>query len=255
VTGGRLAGWRVLVTRQPEQAQGLAEALSGEGAVVVEVPLIEIAPPADQEPLQDAAARITEYDWLVFTSANAVHALAAALRGRVLPKGRPRIATVGPSTSRAVADELPGAVVSLTPAEDTRAEGLVAAFAAHDVQGRRVLVPASARARDTLVAGLIGQGARVDVVTAYRTITPSDAPARLAAALAGGVGVVVLASPSAVEGFVSCCPAGAVWPPAVVIGPVTEKAAREAGLRVAAVAAAAGPEGLLGAIVGLTRPR
>jgi uroporphyrinogen-III synthase len=255
VTAGRLAGWRVLVTRQPEQAQGLAGVLSGEGATVVEVPLIEIAPPADSKPLEDAAARVAEYNWLVFTSANAVRALATALRGRALPSGRPQVATVGPSTTRAVEEAFPGASVTLTPPEDTRAEGLVAAFAAHDLQGRRVLVPVSDRARDTLAAGLTAQGARVDVVPAYRTITPADAPARLAAALSGGVGVVVLASPSAVEGFVSSCPAGAVWPPVVAIGPVTERAARTAGLRVAAVASSAGPEGLLEAIVGLTRPR
>lgn len=254
MTAGRLQGWRVLVTRQPEQAAGLAEALRREGAHVIEVPLIEIAPPADPAPLRDAVSRLADYDWLVFTSANAVRAFAMELSGRALPKDL-RIATVGPSTSEAVVETLAGATVSLTPAEDFRADGLVAAFATEDLQGRRALVPASARARDTLAAGLAARGARVDVVGAYRTLTPADAPRRVAAALAEGVDVVTLASPSAVEGFVAACPPGAARPRALVIGPVTERAAREAGLEVAGVGGAAGPESVVSLLADLTRDR
>jgi uroporphyrinogen III methyltransferase / synthase len=254
MNAGRLLGWRVLVTRQPEQAAGLAEALRSEGASVIEVPLIEIAPPADATGLRQAIEHLADYDWLVFTSANAVRAFAIELSGRALPEGL-RIATVGPSTSEAVTDSLPGASVSLQPAEDFRAEGLLAAFAADEVAGQRVLIPAAARARDTLASGLTARGARVDVVTAYRTLTPADAPRRLAAALAEGVDVVTLASPSAVEGFVSACPPGTPRPRALVIGPVTEKAARQAGLEVAGVGGTAGPEGIVQLLAHLTRTR
>jgi uroporphyrinogen-III synthase len=254
VSGTRLSGWRVLVTRQPEQAAGLAEALAREGAQVVEVPLIEIAPPGDPAPLRDAVDRLSDYDWLVFTSANAVRAFAIELSARAVPAGV-RIATVGPSTSDAVTDSLPGVTVALTPAREFRAEGMVAAFAEQNVKGLRVLIPASARARDTVASGLTSQGARVDVVTAYRTLTPADAPARLAAALAAGVDVVTLASPSAVEGFVASCPPGVARPRAVVIGPVTEEAARKAGLEVAGVGGAEGPEGVVGLLERLTLPR
>jgi uroporphyrinogen III methyltransferase/synthase len=254
VTAGRLEGWRVLVTRRPEQAAGLAEALRGEGAHVIEVPLIEIAPPADAAPLREAVSRLTEYDWLVFTSANAVVAFARELSARPLPADL-RIATVGPTTSEAVTDAFAGTTVSLTPAQDFRAEGLVAAFANADLDGRRILIPASARARDTLAAGLAARGARVDVVAAYRTRTPADAPGRIAAALEQGVDVVTLASPSAVEGFVAACPPTAARPRALVIGPVTEQAARKAGLDVAGVGGAAGPEGVVSLLADLTRDR
>ena len=253
MSAGRLAGWRVLVTRQPEQAAGLAEALARAGAVVIEVPLVAIVPPADPSALAGAVARLGDYDWLALTSANAVRALAGALGSRGLPPSL-RLATVGASTTRAVTEAL-GAPVALAPAGDFRAEGLVAAFASHDLRGKRVLVPVSDRARDTLAEGLAAQGALVDVVTAYRTITPAEAPSRLASALAAGVDLVTLASPSAVEGFVSSCPAGTAWPPAVVIGPVTEKAALAAGLHVAAVAATPSVEGLIETLAGLTRPR
>jgi len=252
MNAGRLRGWRVLVTRQPEQAAGLAEALRREGAHVIEVPLIEIAPPADPAALRQAIERLADYEWLVFTSANAVRAFAIELSARALPQGL-RIATVGPSTTEAVMGSLAGAIVSLQPAEDFRAEGLVAAFAAEDLSGRRVLIPASARALDTLASGLTARGAQVEVVTAYRTLTPADAPRRLAEALAEGVDVVTLASPSAVEGFVSSCPPGVPRPKAVVIGPVTERAARQAGLQVAGVGGAEGPEAVVRALEHLTR--
>jgi uroporphyrinogen III methyltransferase/synthase len=243
----------VLVTRQPEQSGGLTEALTREGATVVEVPLIETAPPEDPSALRAVVDRLADYSWLVFTSANAVRAVATELGGRPIPAG-PLIAAVGPSTAEAVTDSFAGVTVALMPAADFHAEGLLAALAAHDLVGARILIPASARARDTLAAGLRARGAWVSVVTAYRTLTPADAPARLAAALAAGVDVVTLASPSAVEGFVASCPRGLTRPPALVIGPVTEGAARKAGLVVAGVAGAGGPAEVVEHLAGLTRP-
>lgn len=251
---GRLAGWRVLVTRQPEQARGLAEALAAEGASVVEVPLIEIAPPIDPSPLRATLDRLAEYSCLIFTSANAVRAVAAEMGARTIPS-QVRVAAVGPSTAEAVTDAFPGTTVDLTPDKDFSAEGLLAAFAAHDVVGARFLIPASARARDTLAAGLRARGAWVSVVTAYRTVTPGDAGPRVTQALAAGIDLVTFASPSAVEGFASACPDRARWPPAAVIGPVTESAARANGFDVRAVAGAAGAEGLVDALCGLTRGR
>jgi uroporphyrinogen-III synthase len=254
MSGGRLQGWRVLVTRQPEQAAGLAEALRREGAHVIEVPLIEIAPPADPTALRQAVERLAAYDWLVLTSANAVRAFAIELSGRALPADV-SIAAVGPGTSDAVRGSLPGANVSLQPAEDFRAEGLLAAFGSVDVAGRRILIPASERARDTLAVGLKARGATVDVVTAYRTLMPADSPRRVAAALADGVDVVTLASPSTVDGFVSACPPAAARPRALVIGPVTAHAARQAGLDVAGVGGASGPEEIVDLLAHLTRTR
>jgi uroporphyrinogen-III synthase len=232
----------------------MAEALRAEGAQVIEVPLIEIAPPADPAPLRAVVERLAEYSLLVFTSANAVRAFAAELSGRAIPASV-HVAAVGPSTAEAVTDAFPGVTVALTPDKDFSAEGLLAALAAHDLVGTRILIPASARARDTLAAGLRKRGAWVTVVTAYRTLTPADAPKRLAAALADGIDVVTLASPSAVEGFVSACPSGLPRPRALVIGPVTERAARTAGLEVVGVGGADGPEAVVRLLADLTRSR
>lgn len=255
---GRLAGWRVLVTRQPEQARGLADALAEEGALVVEVPLIATAPPEDLGALDAAAAGLDGYDWVAFTSGNAVRAVADACdrsaRGRALPPSL-RVAVVGPSTSEAVARAFAGTAIALQPESDFRAEGLAVAFRTVPIRGRRVLLPGSDRARDALPVGLREQGASVTVVTAYRTVTPPEAGARIRAALDAGIDVVTFASPSAVEGFAEACPDRTAWPPAAVIGPVTEAAARDRGFDVRAVADAAGARGLAAALSRLTRPR
>lgn len=254
MTGGRLEGWTVLVTRQPEQSGALCDALVHEGATVVEVPLIETAPPEDPRPLADAVARLAEYDWIAFTSANAVRAVASALGERALPKGL-RVATVGPATARAVSRSLGGRTPSLTTATDARATGLVTAFAREGVSGRRVLLPVSAIARDMLAVGLSGLGARVEVVTAYRTVRTAGAAEALARARERRLDLVTLASPSTVEAFVAAWPEGVERPPAVAIGPVTEKAARGAGLDVVGVASEPGPQAIVDVLLGLTRRR
>ena len=240
---------RVLVTRQPEQAGELREGLLAAGFTVVEVPLIETAPPADPAPLDAALRALAGYDWVVFTSANAVAAVAdrlAALGADWPPSAR--VACVGPSTAAAIALRLGPSATLLQPAEDHRAEGLLQAFAAVSLSGARVLLPSSDRARDLLPRGLRERGATVETPVAYRTLPARDLGARLARAFEEGADLVTLASPSAVEAFVGGRPAGEAGPPVAVIGPVTEEAARAAGLTVAVVAAPSTAAGLVRAI-------
>jgi uroporphyrinogen-III synthase len=243
-----LAGRRILVTRRPEQSVALTSGLTELGAEVVEVPLVAIAPAADPAALAAALARLDGYDWVAFTSANAVNALADALAParRALPPGL-RVATVGPATSRSVRERL-GTEPALEPSSDFRAEGLVRAFDAVELTGRRVLLPVSEAARDVLAEGLRARGAEVDVVAAYRTVTPAGAAEALARALREGVDLVTLASPSAVHALMEAPGAGAAGRAVAVIGPVTEHAARAAGLDVRVVAAPATAEGLIAAI-------
>jgi uroporphyrinogen-III synthase len=243
-----LSGRRVLVTRRREQGSDLARRLGGLGADVLEVPAIEVTPPDDTRPLDAALHALGRYDWVVFTSANAVF----AVRDRLALLGRepalPRIALVGAATRRALATSFPGVSVDVEPAADFRAEGLLAAFDAREVGGRRLLLPTSDRGRDVLPGGLRARGATVDVVVAYRTTVPEGLARGLAEALAGGIDAAVFASPSAVQALCEVLPEGAVPPPAVVIGPTTEAAARAAGLAVLAVAAPSTTEGLAQAV-------
>jgi uroporphyrinogen III methyltransferase / synthase len=245
-----LAGRRIVVTRRREQAGVLTAALVELGAEVLEVPLLEVVPPADEEPLRRALAELESYGWLVVTSANAVEAFAGALgrAGRSLPPHL-RLASVGPATSAAVRLQL-GAEPSLEPASDFRAEGLLRAFEPVDFTGDRVLLPVSDRARSVLAEGLGARGARVDVVVAYQTVTPPGAREALGRALGVGADLVALASPSAVEGLVAALGEAAAEVAVGVIGPVTEHAARAAGLSVRVVASPATARGLVDAIRG-----
>src|SRR5690348_6217967 len=96
-----LAGRRVVVTRAMHQAEELAQPLRDTGAIVILLPMIKIAPPADAGPLQRAARELGKYDWVIFSSANAVAALANQLApGQGIP--RARIAVVGSGTRDAV---------------------------------------------------------------------------------------------------------------------------------------------------------
>jgi uroporphyrinogen-III synthase len=242
---------RVLVTRRSDQAGPLVESLSALGATVIEVPLIGRASPEDPAPLEAALARLDGYDWLAFTSANAVAAVAQRLasRGKTVPAAV-RLASVGPATTREIASRFAGRLPDLQPASRHRAEGLAEAFQGQDLAGRRVLLPASDLARDVLAEALRSRGATVDVVVAYRTTMDAGAEAALGRALAAGpIDLVTLASPSAVGAFVRAAAGRAPDLPVAVMGPVTAEAARAAGLDVKAVAEPSTAEGLLAAIV------
>jgi uroporphyrinogen-III synthase len=245
-------GRRILVTRRPEQTERLASGLAALGASVVEIPTLELAPPADSAPLDRALAGLHRYDWIVFTSANAVRAvrrrlLALGLDPMPVGKALP-VASVGGATSAALQQEFPGAEASLQPASGYRAEALVEAFATRGCAGQNLLLPASDRARDLLPRSLEALGARVECVVAYRTVVPQGLAQRLDAGLRAGVDLVVFASPSAVEAFLAASGAKGRGLPAAVIGPVTEEAARAGGLDVRAVAAPSTAEGLLSAV-------
>jgi uroporphyrinogen-III synthase len=248
---GALIGRRVLVTRRPEQARSLSDGLRALGAEVIEVATVVIAPPEDIGPLDNALRRLADYDWLVFTSANAVTATADRLGDLAQAPGsaRPRIASVGSATSDAIAKRWPGAALALAPASNFSAEGLLSAFRTlRENPGLRCLLPLADRARDTLRNGLRDLGYLVDDVTAYRTITPPGLQATLERALET-VDLGVFASPSAVEGFVDALGDRSRELAVVVIGPTTDHAARLAGLDVRAVATPSTVSGLIDATV------
>jgi len=247
-----LAGRRIVVTRRQGQSSTLVRLLEERGATVLEVPSIQVVAPGDLVPLDDALGSLEKYDWVVFTSANAVGAVLSRLMVLGLPpqvatRG-PRVASVGAATSAAIRSALPGEAVDLEPRTEFRASGLLQAFAARGCAGSRVLVPASARARDELPAGLRALGAEVDVVAAYATVEPPDLPDRVTRCLAEGFDIAAFASPSAVEAFASAAGPQALGLPAAVMGPTTEAAARAAGLDVRAMAFPSTVEGLVAAL-------
>ena len=168
-----LFGRRIVVTRSTEQAGEFLEMLEDLGAEAIPAPTVRILPPEDLGSLQRACAEAGTYDWIVFTSANAVdyfmNCLVAVSDVREL-KGV-RICTIGPSTASRIAKY--GIRVDLTPAE-FRTEALVDSMKAQAaVENARVLLPQSDIAREMLGDELRAAGAHVVEVVAYRTVLAS----------------------------------------------------------------------------------
>lgn len=243
-----LRGRRVLVTRPRGQAAGVRAELQALGAEVEVVPVIEILPPEDLQPLYEAAGRLPTYHWVVFTSRNGVDSL-ARVAGRPTLGGSTRVACIGPATAEAVR-RLLGWRVHLQPKAYV-AESLVEAFREVGVSGARVLLARAQEARDTLPEGLRGLGAHVDVVAAYRTEPAYNEAEHLQEVLRRGVDLATFASPSAVRAAVQLCggPELLRGIPAACIGPVTAAEARRLGLGVVAVAEDFTQRGLVHAVV------
>lgn len=241
-----LAGRRIVITRARAQAAGLADKLAALGAEVIEFPTIEIQPPEDPQPLERAAASVSEYDWIIFTSANGVRAFMD--RSPELSAFAGRVCAIGPATRRAA--ETAGLRVDVVPDEYV-AESLVAAFSGEEIAGKRILLPRAAVARDVVPDELRARGAQVDVVEAYRTVVPEGAPA-LARRVFGAdrkPDWITFTSSSTVTNFVKAAGVEALGGVRVAsIGPVTSATARGLGIAVTVEAEEFTSSGLVAAI-------
>ena len=248
-----MRGFRVVVTRAAHQAAGLTAAFEAAGATVEHLPLLEMIPPDDPRPLERAASELALYDWLVFTSSNAVDAF-LPLTGGALPP-RLRVAAVGPATAEAL--RAYGLEPHLTAAR-ADAEGLLTDLAPLVDRSRRVLLPQAADARPTLSEGLSRAGAEAVAVVAYDKGMPPDARDRAARLFAETpIGWVTFTSPRIVRHFVELF--GADWERrrpelrAASIGPVTTAELRRQGVERIAEAATPGEEGLVEVVLAAVR--
>jgi uroporphyrinogen III methyltransferase/synthase len=231
-----LFGRGIVVTRPEKQAGELTSLLSAEGARVIHFPTIEIVPPKSFNDLDLALENIEDYDWIIFTSANGVRFFFDRLstRGKDMRdlKGI-KFCTIGPATKAAI--EMHGIPVDIVP-EEFISEGVVAALKGQDMQGARILLPRAEVARDVIPEGLKKLGATVDVAVAYRTMNSGRDGKELERLIEEGkVDVITFTSPSTVNNFITILGEDFNLPENIriaCIGPVTEKAAQKAGLRV-----------------------
>jgi uroporphyrinogen-III synthase/uroporphyrinogen III methyltransferase/synthase len=256
-----LAGRRILVTRALHQAGKLSDGLRALGAEPVEVPVLEIRPPADFAPLDAALDQIDSYDWLILTSANAVRAVAlrAVELGIALEQSaRLKVAVVGEST--AAAARKAGLQVQFVP-EEYVAESLVAGLLEGmqlQTMGVRILLARAAVARDVIPDALREAGIAVDVADAYRNVLPEVAPELLLKAIADHIDAVTFTSSSSATHLAEAARlAGVVWPlagvPAVSIGPITSETLIGLGWPPAAEASPSDIPGLIAAAEKLLR--
>ncbi|MFP5317236.1 MAG: uroporphyrinogen-III C-methyltransferase [Acidimicrobiia bacterium] len=244
-----LLGRRIVVCRAPGQASALSDRLRALGAAPVEVPVIDIGDPADGgASLAAAAARIGVYDWVAFTSPNAVERLFAHLHD-ARDLGGVKVAAVGPGTGAAL--DARGVRADLLP-QTSVAESLASALAGATAGPARILLPQAAAARPALADRLRAAGWTVDAVEAYRT-HPRLPPADVVAA-AAKADAIAFTSSSTVDNFLDGAGLHALPPVVVCIGPVTAETARRRGLTVTAVAATHDLDGLVAAVAAALPP-
>src|SRR6266851_6334110 len=158
---------RILITRTRHQGSDLAVQLEGLGATPILIPTIEIVPPETYAPLDTALTQLETFDWLLFTSANAVEVFHQRRNPSLTPR---KIAVIGPATARAVQGI--GLHVDLIPPQYI-AESFAEALTPYTPNSHMLLIRAE-QARDILPAALTAAGAHLTIADAYRNQIPPD---------------------------------------------------------------------------------
>jgi uroporphyrinogen III methyltransferase/synthase len=234
-----LFGWRVLVPRTKEQAGELSAQLTRYGAVPVEVPTISVEPPRTPQQMERAVHGLVSgrYQWVAFTSVNAVRAIREKFEEYGLDArafAGIKVAAIGEATAASL--KAFGVNPDLVPAGDQSSAGLLEDFPPYDSVFdpiNRVFLPRADIATETLVAGLVELGWEVDDVTAYRTVRAAPPPAPTREAIkSGGFDAVLFTSSSTVRNLIGIAGKPHTTTVVACIGPQTAKTAEEHGLRV-----------------------
>ena len=234
-----LYGWTVLVPRTKDQAGEMSEKLVGHGALPIEVPTIAVEPPRSPAQMERAVKGLVDgrFQWVVFTSTNAVRAVwekfnefgldARAFSGV-------KIACVGQATADRV--RAFGINPELVPSGEQSSLGLLDEFPPYDDvfdPVNRVLLPRADIATETLAEGLRERGWEIEDVTAYRTVRAAPPPAHTREMIkTGGFDAVCFTSSSTVRNLVGIAGKPHARTIVACIGPKTAETAAEFGLRV-----------------------
>ena len=234
-----LYGWTVLVPRTKDQAGEMSDRLVGHGALPIEVPTIAVEPPRSPAQMERAVKGLVDgrFQWVVFTSTNAVRAVwekfnefgldARAFSGV-------KIACVGQATADKV--RAFGINPELVPSGEQSSLGLLDEFPPYDDifdPVNRVLLPRADIATETLAEGLRERGWEIEDVTAYRTVRAAPPPAQTREMIkTGGFDAVCFTSSSTVRNLVGIAGKPHARTIVACIGPKTAETAAEFGLRV-----------------------
>lgn len=238
---------RILITRPRLQADAFAAQLRAVGCEPVFFPVIEIFPLENNSALEQAISNLSDYSWIIFTSANGVDVFFDHLPSSVQNKGLGvKVAAIGPKTAQTL--QAHGVTPSFVPQEYV-AEAILPGLG--DLRGCRVLLPRAEKARPALPVAISTAGGIPHEISVYRTLPVDPDPAGLAA-LKAGVDVVTFTSPSSVENFVRIISQQGLDPfklpgaPVIAcIGPITEIAALQTGYSNVLVAKEYTVEGLI----------
>ena len=241
---------KILITRPRAQADDFAEKLRSANFEPIFFPVIEIRPIEENVALDRALEKLSCYEWVVFTSVNAVDVVFG--KNPSLPMAGVRIAAIGPKTAEAL--QTHGVTPDFVP-EEYVAEAILPGLG--DVRGKWILLPRAEIARKALPEAIASARGVAHEIAVYKTLPAQPDPAGLAA-LRSGVDVITLTSPSTVQNFVAIAKKYGLdalnlpgKPLFACIGPITEQAAREEGLVNLVVAKEYTTEGLMEVIIKL----
>jgi uroporphyrinogen III methyltransferase/synthase len=239
-----LFGQRILITRKYTEELSELEEL---GAEIIEFPTIEIVEPEDHEELDKCIDIINTYNWLIFTSKNAVDFFFKRFFIKDMDirdlKGI-KICAVGSKTASHIKKY--GIKVDIIP-EKFNAEGLIAVFQNQSdinrqqtLKGLRFLLPRSEIAREILPEKIKELGGEIDTPITYRTIKPHSHGKRLRRFLKEGkITIATFTSASTFNNFIEIIGDDArellKGVAIAVIGPVTAKAVENAGFKVSII--------------------
>jgi uroporphyrinogen-III synthase len=202
IAANSLAGKRIVITRSAAQSEAITRELTWRGAIPVVLPLVSFAEPEDFAALDTAIAEIEKFDWIIFTSAQAISAVVK--RGGELRNalnwigGRASVAAVGPVSAEAARK----AGFSVEYVAKTHTGTALAEELGERLRGAKVLLPRSDRANPDLPPALKLSGAQVTEVIAYRTLRPTEIDQRKLKQIAEGeADAILFFSPSAVQHF------------------------------------------------------
>lgn len=250
-----LFGQRVLVTRSREQASELSARIKELGGEVWEFPTIEIAPPQDWTPLDEALGSLQQYQWIIFTSVNGVKYFFERLKTKGMDARHLygiKLCAIGPKTKEYL--EGFGLNIEYMP-EEYVAEAIIQGMEDKIQPGDKILLPRSDIARKVLPEALTSLGAEVNEVITYRTVKSGNKDNQLLNLLREKkITIVTFTSSSTVRNFVERIPQEelqSLLKDVIVacIGPITAKTAEEAGLKVNVVAQEYTIEGLVQSIL------
>jgi uroporphyrinogen-III synthase len=249
-----LFGHRIVITRAVEQSSDLVTKLERRGAIPISLPLVAFSTPENFAPLDAALHRWQEFDWVLFTSANAVQSIAQRAAttnsGILRPSSRPLIAAVGPATNEAAVK----AGLHVTHVATTHLGIALAEELAQQLRNRSVFLPRSDRANPDLPAALKKLGANLTEVVAYHTLPPSNVDrARVTEVLDENSDAALFFSPSAVNNLADLIGRESLAAlqnkiAIAAFGPVTAAALRDHGVSNAIIAADTSADAVISAL-------
>jgi uroporphyrinogen III methyltransferase/synthase len=247
-----LFGKRVLVTRAAHQANELSRLILERGAIPIEMPVITLSPPHTLNELNRAIINLKSYDWIIFTSVNAVEIFwkrLSAMNMDARQVASIRVGAIGPATAKALEEK--GIRPDYLPKRFT-SQGFLAGLSKQTISGCSVILPRADIAGDELTNGLARLGAKVHQVTAYRTSTSTKGTSRgKEMLLKGNIDIITFTSASTVNSLLAIL--GSKWEVLksarlACIGPNTAAALGQKRLKASIVAKEHTMPGLISAI-------